>query len=62
MRNELSDAEIELAQAIRKEVAQMQKIEGNPFTEDDLAMFKMFDRKRWPAEKRVEHILNLPRE
>lgn len=36
-----------------------QAIEDNPLTDDELAMFEMFERERWSPERRRSHILSL---
>lgn len=41
----------------RSEVRRLQEIEGNPLDADDLAMFAMFDREGWSAERRRAHII-----
>ena len=38
------------------EAAQLQAIEGNPLTPDELAMFEMFERERWSPEDRRAYI------
>lgn len=40
----------------RVEAMHLQAIEGNPLTEDEVAMFEMFDRENWTTEERIEHI------
>lgn len=34
-----------------------QAIAGNPLTDDEVAMFEMFEREGWPHEKRRAYIL-----
>ncbi|MDE2913466.1 MAG: hypothetical protein OXL68_11160 [Paracoccaceae bacterium] len=38
------------ANRLLDEAAQLQEIEGNPLTPDELAMFEMFEREGWPPE------------
>lgn len=40
------------ANRLLAEAAHLQKIEGNPLTPDELAMFEMFEREGWPPEDR----------
>ena len=35
-----------------------QRIEGNPLKEDEIAMFEMFERENWSAERRRSYILS----
>ena len=41
----------------RREAFHLQAMEGNPMTDEDMAMFDMFDRKGWSAEQRREYII-----
>ncbi|MDE0044525.1 MAG: hypothetical protein OXU19_01490 [bacterium] len=38
------------------EAVHLQAIEGNPLTEEEIAMFEMFERERWSPEQRRAHI------
>ena len=38
----------------------MQRIEDNPLTAEEVAMFAVFEREGWSADKRLAHILALP--
>ena len=40
-----------------QEAQHLQTLEGNPLTDDELAMFEMFERERWPDERRRAYIL-----
>ncbi len=42
----------------RLEAQHLQMIEGNPLDEEDIAMFEMFERERWPHEKRRAYIMD----
>ena len=57
----LSPAEVEAAKARRLEAQHLQEIEGNPLDADDIAMFEMFERERWPHERRIAYILERAR-
>lgn len=37
----------------------IQKIENNPLTSDEIAMFEMFEREGWSHEKRRAYIMGL---
>ena len=39
------------------EAQHLQAMESNPLDAEDKAMFKMFERKGWPPEKRRTYIL-----
>ena len=39
------------------EAVHLQAMEGNPLTEEEIAMFEMFEREGWPPERRRAHIL-----
>ena len=39
------------------EAANLQAIEGNPLTAEEIAMFEMFEREGWLPERRRAHIL-----
>jgi len=51
------------ADAWKRRLAAMrlQKIESNPLTADEVAMFEMFEREGWMPEQRRTHILSLAR-
>jgi hypothetical protein len=46
-------------QAVRRRLIAMRlhEIEGNPLSADEVAMFDMFERERWSAERRRAYIL-----
>ncbi len=54
--NRLSDTELAEAQHRFKGALHLQEIEGNPLDAEQIAMFEMFDRERWPHEKCLEYI------
>ena len=41
----------------RRLATHLQKIEGNPLTDEDLALFEMLDRQDWSPERRVAYII-----
>ena len=53
----LSEAEVAEAHQRWLEAVKLQEIEGNPLTADEIAMFEMFERERWPHERCIEYIL-----
>jgi hypothetical protein len=53
----LSAQEIAAARRRRLEAMHLQAIEGNPFGEEDVAMFEMFEREEWDHERRRAYIL-----
>ena len=57
----LSEAEIAERRKLRLEAMNLQAIEGNPFDAEDIAMFEMFEREGWDAERRRAHINELAR-
>ena len=56
VKDRLSPQEVAAARERRFE-AQHQLIEGNPFDEEDIAMFEMFEREGWDHERRRAYIL-----
>ncbi len=40
-----------------EEAAHMQAVEGNPLTDEDLALFAMFEREGWSAERQRAYIV-----
>jgi hypothetical protein len=40
----------------RLEAQHLQKLEGNPLTEDEIATFEMFERENWPEERCLAYI------
>jgi len=56
-RDLLSDAEVAEARERRLEAMHLQAIEGNPLDAEDVAMFEMFERERWPHEKCIAYII-----
>jgi hypothetical protein len=53
----MSKAEVAEARQRRLEAMNMQAIEGNPLSVEDVAMFEMFEREAWPHEQRRAYIL-----
>lgn len=52
----LSQEEVDAARERRLEAMALQEIEGNPLDAEQVAMFEMFERERWPHEKCLEYI------
>lgn len=46
----------------RLEMQRLQEIEGNPLDAEDVAMFEMFERERWPDERCRAYILEKARQ
>ena len=57
----LTDREIAEARQRRIEAMNLQEIERNPLSPDQVAMFEMFERERWPHEKCIAYILDRSR-
>jgi hypothetical protein len=57
----LSKAEVAEARQRRSEAMNMQAIEGNPLSAEDIAMFEMFEREAWPHGRRRAYILARPK-
>ncbi len=53
----LTDAEVEERRRLRLEAMNLQVIAGNPLDAEDIAMFEMFERKRWNEEECLAYIL-----
>jgi len=45
-----------LKQRRRQDAIALQKVEGNPFTAQDEALFEMFDREGFTPEQRIQYI------
>jgi len=56
-----SGSEVAELRKLRREAMHLQDIEGNPFDAEDVAMFEMFEREGWSAERRRAHINALAR-
>ena len=54
----LTPEEIEAARRRRLEAMTLQEIEGNPLSDDDIAMFEMFEREGWTHERRRAYIIS----
>ena len=53
-----STTEVERHRKRRLGAMRLQEIEGNPLSPEDVAMFEMFERERWPHEKCRAYILS----
>jgi hypothetical protein len=53
----LSPSDVGAARQRRLEAMQLQAIEGNPLSAEQVAMFEMFEREAWPHARRRAHIL-----
>lgn len=53
----LTTEEVALAKKRRLEAMRLQEIESNPLTPEEVEMFEMFERERWPHDKRRQYIL-----
>jgi len=54
----LSEAEVAQARRRRLVAMRLQEIEGNPLSDDQIAMFEMFEREAWTHERRLAYILD----
>jgi hypothetical protein len=43
------------------EAMNLHAIEGNPFTEADIAMFEMFEREGWSDDRQRQYVIDLAR-
>ncbi len=58
VRSSLLNAEdVAAARERRLAAMELQEIEGNPLSPDDIAMFEMFERERWGHDRRRAYIL-----
>jgi hypothetical protein len=53
----LLPADIDAACRRRHEAMHLQKIERNPLSPSEVAMFEMFEREAWPHARRRAYIL-----
>ena len=53
----LSEEEVRVARERRLVAQKLQELEGNPLTADEIAMFEMFERERWPHERCRAYIM-----
>jgi Fic family protein len=51
--------EIAAARQRRLEAMTLHEIEGNPLSEEDVALFEMFEREGWTHERVRAHLLTL---
>ena len=56
MSKALTKEQIAAAAARRHVAAHLQAIEGNPPTDEQTAMFEMFEREGWSHERRLAYI------
>lgn len=56
--DDLSGEEIAACRARRVSFMGLLAIEGNPLTAEEVAMFDMFDRERWPHEQCRQYLLD----
>ena len=56
--DQLSEDDIAAVRVRRVSFQGLLAIEGNPLTEDEVAMFEMFDRERWPHDRCRQYILD----
>jgi hypothetical protein len=52
----MSLEDVAIARERRFEAMRLQEIEGNPLSTEDVEMFEMFERERWPHEKCLEYL------
>jgi hypothetical protein len=52
----LSSSETAVRKQRLAEAINLQQIESNPLSEEDIAMFEMFEHEGWSFEKRLEYI------
>jgi hypothetical protein len=57
VKDRLSPEEVAVARERRLEAMHLQVIEGNPFDEEDIEMFEMFEQEGWDHERRRAYIL-----
>ena len=53
----LTPQEVAVARSRRLVAMNLQEIEGNPLSADDVAMFEMFERERWSHDRCRAYIL-----
>ena len=56
MRKVLTKEQVAAAKVRRLVAAHLQAIEGNPPTDEQTAMFEMFEREGWSHERRLAYI------
>ncbi len=56
VKDRLSPEEVAIARERRLEAMHLQVIEGNPFDQEDIAMFEMFEREGWDDERCLAYI------
>lgn len=55
--DQLSPQDIESARTRRSAAMNLQAIEGNPLSEQDISLFEMFEREGWSDERCRAHIV-----
>jgi hypothetical protein len=53
----LTPSAVTRARKRRLVAMQLQEIEGNPLSPEDIAMFEMFEREAWPHARRRAYII-----
>jgi hypothetical protein len=53
----LTGDEVKVSRQRRLEAMALQAVEGSPLSTEQVAMFEMFERERWPHARRRAHIL-----
>ena len=56
-KDRLSPSEVAEARERRLDAMHLQEIEENPLSNDQVAMFEMFEREAWSHERRLAYIL-----
>ena len=55
--DQLSPQDIESARTRRLAAMNLQAIESNPLSEDQIAMFEMFEAEGWSHERRRDYLM-----
>lgn len=58
----ITDAELAAIKRRRAEFRAISAVEGIVFTKEDDELFAMFDRERWPHERRIAYLKALAKE
>jgi hypothetical protein len=58
----LTDAELAAIKKRRSDFRAICAVEGIVFTKEDDDIFAMFDRERWPHERRIAYLKSLAKE
>jgi hypothetical protein len=54
----LSMEVVTVARQRRLDAMHLQIIEGNPLSSEDIEMFEMFERERWPHERCIAYLMD----